>query len=106
MNHSSREKYPFVFVNEHGSVREVTILEKLYLQTKYSGGDGDRPYIKTKYSEKDGWGKISGFCYRKAVPGNIEIQKVVEETNKEAIESEIRRIKALGYEIDLTGIAI
>ena len=106
MSDGSKEKYPFVFVNEDGSVREVTILEKLYLQTKYSGSDGERPYIKTKYFEKNGWGKISGFCYRKAIPGNIEIQKVVEETNKEAIESEVRRIKALGYEIDLTGIAI
>ncbi len=106
MSPSSKEKYPFVFVNEDGSVREVTILEKLHLQTKYSGGDGDRPHIKTKYSEKDGWGKISGYCYRKAVPGNIKIQKIVEEANKEAIESEIRRIKALGYEIDLTGIAV
>ena len=104
MSHSSKEQYPFVFVNEDGSVREVTILERLYLQTKYSGGDGERPNIKTKYSEKNGWGKISGFCYRKAVPGNIEIQKVVEDTNKEAIESEIRRIQARGYEIDLAGI--
>jgi len=106
MSHSSIEKYPFVFVNEDGSAREVTILEKLFLQTKFSGGDGARPYIKTKYSEKDGSGKISGFCYRRVLPGNIEIREVVEETSKEAIESEIRRIRALGYEIDLTGIAI
>jgi hypothetical protein len=105
MSPDSKGDYPFVFVNDDGSVREVTILEKLYLQTKYSGGDGDRPYIKIKYSEKNGWGEMSGFCYRAAVPGNVEVHQTVEAVSKEAIESEIRRLRALGYEIDLTGIA-
>ncbi len=92
MSHNSKEKYRFVYVNEDGSVREVTMLEKLYLQTKYSGGDGARPYIKITYSDKTPDGRIAGFCYRNAVPRNIEIQQVVEEATKEAIESQIRRI--------------
>lgn len=104
MSQGSKGKYPVVFVSEDGSAREVTILEKLYLQTKYAGGDGDRPYIKNKYTDKDGWGKISGFCYRKGVPGDIEIQEIVDEINSEAVELEIRRIHAMGYEIDLTGL--
>ena len=106
MSPSSKENYLFVYVNEDGSVREVTIPEKLYLQTKYSGGDGERPYIKIRYSDQTPDGRIAGFCYRDAVPGNIEIQQVVEEATKEAIESEIRSIQEWGYEIDLTGIAI
>ncbi len=98
--------YNFVYVNEDGSVREVTVLEKLYLQTKYSGGDGDRPYIKSKYSEKDGWGKLSGFCYRTAIPGSREIKRIENTVRKEQIEREITRIRKMGYEIDLTGIEI
>jgi hypothetical protein len=96
--------YKCVYVRKDSSVREISILEKIYLQTKYSGSDGDRPYIKTSYYEKNVLGDISGFCYR----SNIPIDKIIEPYNpsisKNEIEEEIKRIKKMGYEIEMKGI--
>ena len=96
--------YSFVYVNNDGSVRELKITEKIYLQTKYSGGDGDKPYIKNKYSDKNGWGEISGFCYRKKIPKEIIIKTITENSSPDEINYAIDRAKQMGYEIDYTGL--
>ena len=66
----------FVYVNQDGSVRELSPEEQTYLSEKFSGGDGGRPYIKASYESRDGWGSKSGFIERRRVPSQIKILPV------------------------------
>src|SRR5579862_5035481 len=45
-----------VYVNEDGSVRELTEAEKTYVNTEFSPFDGARPYVKSRYSDRTSWG--------------------------------------------------
>jgi len=65
--------FKFVYVNQDGSVREVSPGEQAYLSEKFSGGDGGRPYIKFRYESADGWGSRSGFIERRRVPARVAI---------------------------------
>ena len=67
------DPYPFVFVNDDGSVRELHAAERQYLETPFNGADGARPYIKTSFDSRDGWGSRRGFCQRSKVPDNVPI---------------------------------
>ncbi|KFN43037.1 hypothetical protein N789_10775 [Arenimonas oryziterrae DSM 21050 = YC6267] len=58
----------FVYVNQDGSVRELTPDERQYLAEDFEPGDGARPYIKCFFSSRNGWGSLSGFLPRKRVP--------------------------------------
>jgi hypothetical protein len=76
---SRRGKEPgfeFVYVNQDGTVRELSPREKEYLSEKFSGGDGGRPYIKSSYESADGWGSRSGFIERRRVPASAAIAPV------------------------------
>ena len=66
----------FVYVNQDGSVRELSLDEREYLSSKFSPGDSARPYIKSSYKSKDGWGSISGFLPRTRVPRHIALEPV------------------------------
>ena len=45
-----------VYVNEDGSVRELTEAEKKYVDTEFSPLDGARPCVKSRYSDRTAWG--------------------------------------------------
>ena len=81
----------FVYVNQDGSVRELSNDEREYLSQEFSGGDGGRPYVKASYESKDGWGSISGFLPRKSLPRQI----VVEPVNPEFVAQEIDAVSQL-----------
>lgn len=66
----------FVYVNQDGSVRELSPDEREYLSQGFSPGDGGRPYIKTSYESQDGWGSISGFLPRNRAPRHVVIEPV------------------------------
>lgn len=66
--------FPFVYINQNGTARELTAEERAYLETDFAGGDGGRPYIKSNYKSKDGWGSISGFIERVKVPAHVRIE--------------------------------
>lgn len=66
----------FVYVNQDGSVRELSPDEREYLSLDFHGADGGRPYIKRAYESRDGWGSVSGFLPRKAVPGGVPVEPV------------------------------
>ena len=66
----------FVYVNQDGTVRELSIDEREYLSTEFSGGDGGRPYTKSNYKDRDGWGSMSGFFWRRKLPPNIVVEPV------------------------------
>ena len=70
------ETNKFVYMNQDGSVREMSPAEQAYLSKEFSGGDGGRPYIKSDYKSRDGWGSLSGFIERRNVPARIKISPV------------------------------
>jgi hypothetical protein len=94
------ENYPIVYVHEDGCVTEVQLSDRLYLQTKYHGPDGDRPFIKENYSSKSYDGRKSGYCFRNKVPSHIVI-KMPEKNNMYInLREMLQRIKNMKYEID------
>jgi hypothetical protein len=66
----------FVYVNQDGSVRELSPDEREYLSRPFHGADGGRPYIKKSYESLDGWRSISGFLPRERVPRDIVVEPV------------------------------
>src|SRR6266481_1011879 len=71
---ANSETYPYVFVDNDGSVRELNQEERKYLETPFSGSDGARPYVKFNYRSRDGWGELKGFCRRSAIPKGMPIR--------------------------------
>jgi hypothetical protein len=66
----------FVYVNQDGSVREISVGEQEYLTRRFDPFDGARPYIKSRYWSWDNWGSRSGYLKRYRVPWRISIQPV------------------------------
>ena len=66
----------FVYVNQDGSVRELSVNERECLSQDYYPADGGRPYIKSSYESQDGWGSVSGFVLRKRVPSRVVVEPV------------------------------
>ncbi len=58
----------FVRIDASGAVHELTQDERDYLNTRFHGADGARPYIKDRYWERTPDGKLHGFLLRKRVP--------------------------------------
>lgn len=72
----SEPGFGFVYVNQDGTVRELSPAEREYVSAEYSGGDSGRPYIKSRFESVDGWGSQSGFILRRRVPTAISILPV------------------------------
>lgn len=68
--------FDYVYVNQDGSVRELSGREQAYLTKVFDPCDGARPYIKSHYEVLDGWSSISGFILRRQIPASIEILPV------------------------------
>jgi hypothetical protein len=66
----------YVYVNQDGSVREISVGEQAYLERRFHPFDGARPYIKSRYWSWDNWGSRSGYLKRHRVPSRIIIQRV------------------------------
>ncbi|NJO12877.1 MAG: hypothetical protein HC872_04770 [Gammaproteobacteria bacterium] len=65
--------YPYVFVNEAGTVRELLQREKQLLETPFTRHDPARPYVKSSYSDRNEAGTLSGYCRRAAIPRGTRI---------------------------------
>jgi len=63
--------YPYVYVNNDGSFRELTDEDKSFLQEKFHPADSGRPYIKFRYKSKTPTGNIRGFCKRSKLPKGL-----------------------------------
>lgn len=74
--HLSEPGFEFVYMNQDGSVRELSPAERAYLSQEFSGADSGRPYVKSGCEGRDGWGSLSGFIERRQVPAQIEILPV------------------------------
>ena len=67
------ELYPYIYVNDDGTARELHASERAYLETEFTGGDGAMPYIKDTYEERNGWGELRGYLERAALPAGTPI---------------------------------
>ncbi len=65
--------YPYIYVNADGTARELHAGERAWLETEFKGGDGAMPYIKDSYDERNGWGEISGYLKRAALPAGMPV---------------------------------
>ena len=65
--------FEYVFVNDDGSVRELTEDERKYLKQVFHPNDGAPPYIKSRYNQLTPDGRLSGFIARRRVPSRIKI---------------------------------
>ena len=65
------EPYPFVYVENSGAYRELSIKDKQYLEEKFYPTDGNRPYVKNRYRSKTPDGKMSGFLKRNKLPKGL-----------------------------------
>jgi hypothetical protein len=72
-----------VYINDDGSVRELTESDKKYLDTEFSPLDGARPYIKSYYSQRTQLGDIRGYLPRSEVPGGMPINPAPAERAQE-----------------------
>ncbi len=70
---SIAESSPYIYVNADGTARELHAAERAYLETEFKGGDGAMPYIKDTYDERNGWGELSGYLKRAALPAGTAI---------------------------------
>lgn len=66
----------FVYVNQDGTVREVSPAESDYLSQDFAPNDSAGPYIKANFESRDGWGSLSGFMNRTHVPLGVTIHPV------------------------------
>lgn len=65
----------FIYVNEDGSARALTLDERDYLNTKFYPTDGGRPYIKPSYGQRAPDGKIGGFLLRRRLPRRVPVSE-------------------------------
>jgi hypothetical protein len=98
---ASLEPYPYVFVEDDGSVRELHSEERKYLETPFSPFDGGRPYIKEDYQSRDGWKSIKGFCPRVKIPDGVRIAAAPDKNpNPNLSKAELSKLlREKGFEI-------
>jgi hypothetical protein len=98
-----QDPYPYVYVTDDGTVRELHQAERDYLQTPFYPYDGDRPYVKVDFDSRDGWGNLKGFCLRSVIPGNLPIASApADDPNppmSKAEHVEWLRKKMVGFEV-------
>ena len=63
--------YPYVYVNDDSTVRELHAAERRHLETIFPSSDGARPYVKRTFDARDGRGSIQGFCRRSRIPRDV-----------------------------------
>jgi hypothetical protein len=65
---AAQDPYPYIFVNDDGTARELHAAERQYLEQPFIPTDGGRPYVKRTFDARDGWGSVKGFLYRSKLP--------------------------------------
>ena len=67
------QPYPYIYVNDDGTARELHVGERAYLETEFKGGDGAMPYVKDRYEERNGWGELNGYLARASLPADTPV---------------------------------
>lgn len=79
--------FEYIYVEDYGSARELDAQEREYLNTKFHGGDGNRPYIKTQYESLTPNGLLRGYLRRRQLPKDIPIHPKANSRIKNAFPS-------------------
>jgi hypothetical protein len=95
------QPYPYIYVNADGTARELHASERAYLETEFMGGDGATPYVKDSYEERDGWGEISGYLKRAALPAGTPVGDAPAEDPRRPLSREeyIAWLRGKGVEV-------
>ena len=64
----------FVYVEDDGSARELTVDECVFLSTEFEAFDGGRPYVKSSYRARTPDGRLRGFLERRKLPRRVAIR--------------------------------
>lgn len=70
---SKRTPYPYIYVEDDGTYREIDEEERDYLEEKFSPGDGARPYVKFGLYSLTPDRKIGGFLERTKLPRDLKV---------------------------------
>ena len=95
------QPYPYIYVNADGTARELHASERVYLETEFMGGDGAMPYVKDSYEERNGWGEISGYLKRAALPAGTPVGNAPAEDPRRPLSREeyIAWLRGKGVEV-------
>ena len=100
---ATEKPYPYVYVNEDRTVRELSESERKFLEDPFSPFDGGRPYVKVDYGSLNGWGSVKGYCRRSSIPSDLPISPAPAEDQKAPMSKEQRiewlRKTMTGFEI-------
>lgn len=100
---SQQKPYPYVHVNDDGTVRELRSDERSFLETPFLPSDGGRPAIKSSYQSKNGWGTIRGFCRRSHIPSSLTILPAdtspSHKPDRKALAGLLHQIRELGFQV-------
>jgi hypothetical protein len=93
--------YPYVYINEDGTARELHADERRYLETEFKGGDGAAPHIKESYDDRNGWGDPSGYMERPLLPTGMAILAAPAENPNRSLNREeyITWLRGKGMEV-------
>ncbi len=69
---SKQTPYPYIYVEDNGTYREIDEEERKYLEERFHPGDGARPYVKFGLYSMTPDGKIGGFLKRTKLPRDIK----------------------------------
>jgi hypothetical protein len=93
--------YPYVYVVADGTARELHPNEREYLETEFTGGDGNMPYIKDCYEERNGWGDLNGYLKREHLPAGVRVLGAPSKdpSRPRTREEEIAWLRSKGVEV-------
>jgi len=63
--------FPYVWVDDDGSARELNADERKYLRTPFDPRDGARPYVKSNYRARTPDGRLRGYLRRNQLPWRV-----------------------------------
>ncbi|MGE3166374.1 MAG: hypothetical protein AB7O52_15825 [Planctomycetota bacterium] len=68
-----RQPFPYVYVEDDGTYRDLAEAEREYLQEAFHPADGDRPYVKWRYGSRTPTGSLQGFLKRSRLPKGMRL---------------------------------
>jgi hypothetical protein len=69
---SKRTPYPYIYVEDDGTYREIDEEERKYLEERFHPCDGARPYTKFGLYSLTPDGKIGGYLERTKLPRDLK----------------------------------
>ncbi len=87
---ASVHPYPYVFVAEDGTIRELTPDERELLQTPAIPPSGPYAQLKSRYDERTATGDFAGFCLRSAIPSQIRHEVLIGDLSVQGMKKSLK----------------